>query len=579
MIRLKNLFNIHQGDDSRLVQLRSFTFALFAFISSLIALIIDLFLEMYTVALLVSMISAGLLAAIWFILNGKMRFFKLIVVVFFNAMLFVLSYVQGRETFVFLLYIPLIFCIPFILESKNNYTTELLLYVLITAACAFLSIFISPQEPIFMGINTTQHETLFLINACITISITVFFALSIIYSDRVFRDILNRKIDHAEMQNLLKNRFLSGTSHELRTAINGVTSAVYMMQSQAVNGSHDQHFRVLKYCSDHMINIVNEILDYDKIESGKLELYPRVFNIGRLLQDAPLPFLENMREKKLAFVPDIDKRLQDMYVSGDDFRIVQVINNLLCNAVKFTEHGQIALKAGLAEEDETTITCCISVSDTGIGIEQADIDKIFSGYWQVYNEKTLTNRGSGLGLSISKKLLELMESGFTVDSQPGKGSTFSFTLQLNKVSFAHIPDKKAPVQENSLEGLEILVAEDDPVNMQVAVKILEMKKARVHKAVNGLEVLKTLSEHNTIDFILMDLEMPLMNGYDAIMRIRESYPDLPVIAFTAAIMDKQFETNLKKSGFTECIAKPFKPETFFSKIRYVLEQQQAVTNR
>lgn len=570
MPNLKSILNLNQIDDDKVVQIRGFAFSCFAVIASVIALLIDLYLHMFVVAAIVGVTCLAFLAAIWVCLKGWMNTFRLIIMVFINGLIFTLSYAQGKQTFVFLFYIPFMFCIPFIMEGKKKDDPKLIVYVILSAACAFATIILSPQVGNWEKIDPQKLPSLFIINITIVIFLTVLCAMSVIYSDRFFRSALTKKIDTAEMMNLMKNRFLSGTSHELRTAINGVTSASYMLQTHQHMKEQEEQFRVLKYCSDHMINIVNEILDFDKIVAGKLELYPRVFNITKLLNDAPLPFIETIKEKKLALNIHIDKTLENRFAIGDDFRIIQIINNLLSNAVKFTEKGSISLTAKLADEDANAVKLYVSVTDTGIGIAQENLDKIFSEYWQVYNERTLTNRGTGLGLSISKNILKLFKSDLKVSSRPGEGSTFSFTVELKKVSFAHVPADKPDAVPLNLENKHVLVAEDDPVNMMVATKILESKKATVHKASNGLEVINLLHGNGKIDFVLMDLEMPLMSGYEAICQIRKEYPSLPVIAFTAAMMDKHLEAQLLKSGFNACIAKPFKPDSFFSKITEVI---------
>ena len=490
--------------------------------------------------------------------------------VFVNGMLFLLSYAEGRQSFICLYYLPLIFCIPFILNDNRKYHLELFTFVMVSALSALASIFLSPENPGWEIIDSEQLKNLFYINTCITLGVTVFFALCVIYSERFFKDVLNTQLHRAEASNLMKNRFLAGTSHELRTALNGVTSAAYMLQAEEHFKTQEEHFKVLQYCSDHMINIVNEILDYDRIESGKLELNPRVFDIGRLLHDAHLPFYQVTKEKNISFISNIDEQLYNQRVFADDFRLLQVVNNLLSNALKFTDEGSVRLDAIVTKMEDKTFRLLVSVTDTGIGIEEENIEKIFSGFWQVYNERTLTNRGSGLGLSISKKLLQLMNSDLAVKSKPGEGSSFSFEIELQK-TLAMYENKKTPIdKEIMLTGMHILVAEDDPINLIVATKILEAKKAIVHKAVNGAEVLRILEENIDIQLILMDLEMPVMNGYTAIAEIAKRYPSLPVIAFTAAILDKRTEDQLKKSGFRECISKPFEPEIFFSKVGQVI---------
>ena len=256
-----------------------------------------------------------------------------------------------------------------------------------------------------------------------------------------------------------------------------------------------------------------------------------------------------------------------MYVYADKVRIIQVLNNLLSNAVKFTEKGSIELNALLTQEDETSVAVQITVTDTGIGIDENDLTNIFNSFWQVYNEKTLSERGTGLGLTISKNLLHLMQGDLLVSSSPGAGSSFSFTLPLKKS--AKPANGKVITRHHETDLFihkKILVAEDDAINRMIAVKILELKKANVITAINGKEAVEMLLENKGIDIVLLDLEMPVMNGYEALVKMREGFPELPIIAFTAAVNDGQIEILLKEKGFTACIPKPFLPEVFYAKI-------------
>jgi CheY-like chemotaxis protein/two-component sensor histidine kinase len=314
-----------------------------------------------------------------------------------------------------------------------------------------------------------------------------------------------------------------------------------------------------------MLGLVNDILDYNKIEAGQLDLYLAPTNLQKLLQQATLPFCNRFEERQIELKVVIDERLNET-VLADDLRLIQILNNLLANALKYTEHGYVKLEIELKERKGNALTVRFSVEDTGIGIKLADQPKIFGSFWQVPDEATRKYGGTGLGLTICERLLLLMNSSMQVESKVGVGSIFSFTVEFPIM----VPNKKEVklVDGNTdLTGIRILLAEDNLINMMIARKMLEDWNATLTTAEDGEVALKHLAESSAFDLILLDLEMPNVNGYTAIKEIKKLYPHLPVLAFTAALMDNEMMQNLLNIGFLDCVLKPFQPLEFFAKIR------------
>jgi CheY-like chemotaxis protein len=264
----------------------------------------------------------------------------------------------------------------------------------------------------------------------------------------------------------------------------------------------------------------------------------------------------------------------DVAVMGDDIRIIQILNNLLSNALKFTNKGYVKLSVLCKQKDKQFITAVFTVEDTGLGIDKADQAKIFESFWQVYDESTRKYSGTGLGLSICIRLLELMNSSLKLKSEKGKGSTFSFEIKFellaNQVST--LTNTKNNIED--LEGLRILIVEDNKINMMIAKKILTGYRAEITCAFDGKEALDILKNDNDFSIILMDLEMPVMNGYTAVVEVKKLYPHLPVMAFTASLIDQQMLAELLSIGFTDFIPKPFEPHQMLNLVKkYVTVQQ------
>jgi K+-sensing histidine kinase KdpD/CheY-like chemotaxis protein len=364
----------------------------------------------------------------------------------------------------------------------------------------------------------------------------------------------------------IKSQFLSHMSHELRTPLNGIIGSTNLLLQDKRLPEQNEQFDVLKFSSEHMLNLINDILDLSKLEAEKIQLEKNVVDIPNFINKVASPFIPQYEEKGVLFDVEIDENIKRP-VLADATRLNQVLTNLLSNALKFTSNGSVKLivKGLSIKSDVNNIE--FSVIDTGIGISEDNKKRIFEQFTQADVKTTRRYGGTGLGLTISQKLVGLMGGELKVESKYNKGSRFYFDIQVPVHmgrQKAFINDKSLLKNEGKLKGLRILIAEDNAINMMIASRFLD-KWGIVHeKAKNGLEAVSLFS-NSSFDVLLMDLDMPEMDGYGALNAIRKVNPTIPAIAFTAAVFDNMKES-LINSGFDDFIQKPFRPEDLHTKL-------------
>ncbi|TXC82144.1 ATP-binding protein [Luteibaculum oceani] len=368
--------------------------------------------------------------------------------------------------------------------------------------------------------------------------------------------------EKAEQVSNYKSMFLANMSHEIRTPLNGIVGMVHIMKKENLTESQQRYMDVISFSADHLLSLVNMILDYSKIDAGKMELDHVDFDLKSNVEQVVGIFQPTANEKGIKL--ELNDNLSDeFWVSGDHIRIHQVFINLINNAIKFTNEGRVALNINLVEIVDNHANIFISVEDTGIGIPEHKISGILDAFEQSDKSTTRKFGGTGLGLTISNQLLELMGSSLQIESEPEKGSKFSFYLKLELAASKKITEiRKAVQKETRGEKLKVLVAEDNFVNQEVISIMLDQYNFDVKMVENGKEAVKEFEVSN-YDLLLIDLQMPVMDGWEAVSQIRsnnkyQSNP-VPLIAVTANAFLSDREKALAH-GFTDFIGKPVQPD-------------------
>jgi PAS domain S-box-containing protein len=366
-----------------------------------------------------------------------------------------------------------------------------------------------------------------------------------------------------------KQQFMSTMSHEIRTPLNEVIGITNLLLQGNPREDQMDFIKTLRFSGNHLLTLVNDVLDYNKMESGKIEFEQAQFNLSDFLKDIHRTYSFRSKSKNIEF--DIIKENElPNEVIGDSIRLNQILSNLLSNALKFTQKGSIHIVIKEIERRKKSSRIEFLVRDTGIGIPKDKHVVIFDSFTQASPDTTRHFGGTGLGLAICKKLVELQGGQINVESEPGKGSTFRFVLSFG------IPEKSDVVRKSEasesysgLEGKKVLVAEDNKINFFVANKFLIGWGVIVTHAENGKIALDLLEKEN-FDLILMDLHMPVMDGIEATRVIRKSenprINSVPVVALTAAIMSESHD-KIEDLNINDYVLKPFKPRDLFDKIK------------
>jgi len=390
----------------------------------------------------------------------------------------------------------------------------------------------------------------------------------------IINDISERKLAEQELiktreealqLSKAKETFLSVMSHEIRTPLNAVIGMSYILMDDNPTESQTENLKILGFSAQNLLNLINDVLDFTKIETGNMVLESVNVNLKELVVQTLNSLQFKTAEKHVALKSEIDYRIP-ANVIGDNTRLYQILINLLGNAVKFTENGEVKLKLDLLEENKKFVKVRFEVSDTGIGIPADKIDDIFNSYTQANTDTTRKYGGTGLGLAITKSLIELYNSEISVKSELGKGSAFSFTIQFDRSTTSVVSDNsKSPIQP--LTGV-VLVVDDNEINRLLASKVISKWGVSVDFAENGKIAFEKVQEKK-YDLILMDLHMPVMDGMESsksIRRLGGYYAKVPIIALTASLFAHELET-IKECGMDGFVIKPFVPNDLYNKIR------------
>ena len=375
--------------------------------------------------------------------------------------------------------------------------------------------------------------------------------------------------ESAETANIAKSTFLANMSHELRTPMNAIMGMTDLALRHATEPKlRDQLSKVIQ-ASQHLLHVINDILDLSKIEAERLQLERVVFKLGEVLENLMSLIGHKVTDKGLKLRVDLSPDVTRLTLLGDPLRISQILLNYTGNALKFTAAGSITLRAWLVEESTSDVLLRFAVEDTGIGIAAEDQKRLFTAFEQADGSMTRKYGGTGLGLSISKRLAHMMGGEVGVDSLRGSGSTFWFTVRLGKATDAVSPaptvalDSAEARLKSQFPGARILLAEDEPINQEVSRGLLEDIGLSVDLAEDGVQAVD-MARQNRYDLILMDMQMPHLNGVDATRSIRTlpGYAETPILAMTANAFDEDRQVCIE-AGMNDHIGKPVDTDKLF----------------
>ena len=399
-------------------------------------------------------------------------------------------------------------------------------------------------------------------------------------TDRVQVEELTRQKELADKTAKLRQEFLAKTSHEIRTPLNPILVLTDMLLRTDLNPEQREYLDIIRTAGDTLLALVNDILDLSKIEAGKIEFNYQPFNFNKVFDFIRDMMDINAKEKALELCIDIDPDLPEV-VEGDPVRLTQILLNLVGNAIKFTHEGRIEVTVKGTKQTQDALTLSFVVKDTGIGIPKDKLKVIFESFQQVESNATRQYGGTGLGLTIVRQLVLLQQGHIHVESELGRGSTFFFDLPFglpnreaepestaDRAAPTHSVDSARPLDQSLVAGLRILLVEDNPLNQMVTKKLLSDWGIETDVANNGREGI-TLMQEQTFDLVLMDVQMPEMDGYEATRYIREKLPapkcQVPIVALTANAFTGSDDECLR-AGMDDYLSKPIEIGNLFDKI-------------
>ena len=397
---------------------------------------------------------------------------------------------------------------------------------------------------------------------------------------------LEKRLDEEKYRAEKKEQFFATTVHELRTPLNAIVGLSTILQDSDIKPPMSEYVSQIHTSSKLLVSLISDILDFSKIEAGKIEIEHITFSLESIIDNLSNIIGVQAEEKGLSLLFDIDKSLPSD-ISGDPLRLTQILINLASNAIKFTHSGGVTISAKLLKNRSKKRYIEFSVSDTGIGMTKEQSDRLFQEFVQADSSISRQYGGSGLGLSISKKLIELMGGSIRVESEVDKGSEFIFTIELKDISTNKIIESSSSNKRKNLKmdlekfkDAHILLADDNVTNQSIILALLKGTGIEISIANDGEEAVDIIYDNSGVDLILMDVNMPKMGGIEATKKLRSDskYKDLPIIAFSGDSSDSVI-SKIKKAGMNDILSKPIVVEELYQllidnlKVRHNIEDR------
>lgn len=399
----------------------------------------------------------------------------------------------------------------------------------------------------------------------------------------IINENLRKEKERSEQLAMAKDEFLSSMSHEIRTPLNGILGFTdLLLQNPSLDEDSKKKLDYIKMSGDVLLVIINDILDLAKIESGQITLYEKPFDLLKLIQLIYDTFSDKIQGKGIDFKISIDKKVPTI-LNGDSVRVSQILFNLISNAVKFTSlKGKIRLKIDFEKEEDDFYYIKITVKDTGIGISSEKINTIFEPFIQVSDDSARKYGGTGLGLTIIKKIISIMNGDIVVESRLNVGTKFTVSLPFSKRNFnsygEEVSKDALEISSDNHENLKVLLAEDNKINQMLVQKVLSKFNFDCVIADNGKLAVEAVVRQD-FDIVLMDIMMPVMNGYEASAKIRdlkdETKKNIPIVALTAVVTGSVIES-CSAVGINKYLSKPFEAEELYNVIMELVQKKDRI---
>jgi signal transduction histidine kinase/CheY-like chemotaxis protein len=545
-----------------------FITSMVCFAVSLLFFILAIFLKIYNLSYYLLVTSVLFLTATILSKKGYPKIARIIFLLLFNLVIaFVSSYIGKGASVEFLL----IFAIglPFVFFSFNREKIEISIFCLLPFLLWLLLFF--KNFKFFIDIelkNPTKTRN-------IVYYISIIFTLLLAAFQLIYYSYLNARVnksEHSKKQEAIdtsnaKSQFLSKMSHEIRTPLNAVIGLSHILGDNEPRKDQKENIEALNYSGKILLNLLNSVLDFSKIQSTNIQLNNTTVDIYRAIKQIKKIHESSCLQKGIIMNLEIDANIPIVWL--DIVRFNQVINNLVTNAIKFTEKGSVTLRIKKTNQTEEILGLLTEIIDTGIGIPEDKQDSIWEAFTQASSTTNRLYGGTGLGLPIVKNILETMNSQVKIDSNIDKGSRFYFQLNL-KLATEQELYKTTHKKEHNFNGEKVLLVEDNDINVLVGRQILEKENLKVEVVNDGLSAVNMVKE-NDYDIVLMDIQMPIMDGYASTIEIRKFNTTLPILALSASIF-LEVKDRIKESGMDGFIYKPFDPEDLLNKIEEAINR-------